>query len=464
MNIIAFRQQRIEKTKALRGLLDSATAAGRDLNVAEKAKYDSGLEELQYLNEQISDEEARLDAELSAPIEEHPNTAAARLAAAGYSHRSRRMKLGATLGPRKYADLFGTPRGDSGFSSFDEFMALVHSGRSDPRLVGVSENGVSRISAAASGMTEGIPSQGGFLVPEQFSAELLDAALESEIVRPRARVYPMTTSARKIGGWDAMDSSGGAPFGGFDIQWLGEGGSATTKKAKTRLLQLTANKAGLFTMASNELIEDGMTLEEMLGSALVHSVAWGLDYNFLQGDGAGKPLGLLHSPSLVVVSKEAGPQPADTIVYENVVKMMARMHPACFPNSVWVANSTCIPQLLTMSVKIKNVAGVENVGGSVVPVLTESNGQFRMLTRPVIFTEKLPVLGDKGDLILVDWSQYAIGLRREVSVEKSQHVGWQTDESGYRAIMRVDGQSRWSKPFTPKAGDTLSWAVCLETR
>ncbi len=82
----------------------------------------------------------------------------------------------------------------------------------------------------------------------------------------------------------------------------------------------------------------------------------------------------------------------------------------------------------------------------------------------VLATEKLPGLGTKGDIMLVDFSQYSIGLRKEVVLQKSMHVGWQTDESGYRVILRADGQGRWSKVVTPRNGDTLSWCVTLAAR
>jgi len=87
------------------------------------------------------------------------------------------------------------------------------------------------------------------------------------------------------------------------------------------------------------------------------------------------------------------------------------------------------------------------------------------LTLPaVIFTEKLPALTNQGDLLLVSLSQYAVGLRKEVSLERSIYAGWQTDESGYRAIVRVDGQGTWKSAFTPKNGDSLSWCVTLAAR
>lgn len=55
-------------------------------------------------------------------------------------------------------------------------------------------------------------------------------------------------------------------------------------------------------------------------------------------------------------------------------------------------------------------------------------------------------------------------MRKEVSLDKSIHVGWTTDQASYRAILRADGQGTWDKAITPKTGDTLSWCVALATR
>jgi HK97 family phage major capsid protein len=105
------------------------------------------------------------------------------------------------------------------------------------------------------------------------------------------------------------------------------------------------------------------------------------------------------------------------------------------------------------------------VGGVPVPVLRDDGtGGFTILTRPVIFTEKVPALGDKGDIMLADLSQYAVGLRAEILLEKSAHVGFKDDSTWYRAIVRADGQPTWDQPYTPAYGDTLSPFVVLEAR
>ena len=82
------------------------------------------------------------------------------------------------------------------------------------------------------------------------------------------------------------------------------------------------------------------------------------------------------------------------------------------------------------------------------PVLTESNGQFRILTRPVIFSEKVRPLGSRGDIGLYDFSQYVIGVRADASLDKSQHIGFRRNMTTYRLQLRVDGMPNISAPYT----------------
>ena len=274
-------------------------------------------------------------------------------------------------------------------------------------------------------------------------------------MRPRARIEPMKFATKKITGFDLSDHA--TNIAGFTARWLAEAGSGTDDTPKTRQIELSAKKLAIFSKMSNELVADAPEFETQLRETLTKGIGWQLDLDLLTGSGAGKPLGVLKDPALIVVAKESG-QAASTVVYDNLTKMFARLHPASVSKAVWVANSTTIPQLLQLSLAV-------GTGGSHIPVMTEgSDGQFRMLTRPVLFTEKVPALGAEGDILLADFSQYVVGMRAEVVLEKSMHVGWQTDESGYRVILRADGQGRWSQAMTPKNGSSMSWCITLAAR
>ena len=127
--------------------------------------------------------------------------------------------------------------------------------------------------------------------------------------------------------------------------------------------------------------------------------------------------------------------------------MLSRLWPGSFQNSVWLCHPTCIPQLLGLTI----VAGT---GGVAYPVLQESTGGFQMLTRPVIFSEKMETLGTEGDILLADFSQYVIGLRQGMRFDLSQHVYFNTDEFAARLIERHDGQPLWDDALTLEDGST----------
>lgn len=347
---------------------------------------------------------------------------------------------------RRFQDLFGHParERETGFKSFNEFLTIITDGVYDPRLI------------KATGMSELDGASGGYLVPPQYASELLDAALESEIVRPRARVEPMESSRKLIGTLTNSDTSTSAPYGGLSLQWMQETGTITEKQAKTHLVTLNARKGAILVPVSNELLADGISVQRQLAEALISSVSWGMDVAFLRGNGAGKPLGVLNSPSLITVAKEVG-QIADTINYPNVIKMFARLHPSCIANSVWACNSTAIPQLLSMNAVTDGV--------TFIPAVTQqANGAFSLLGRPVLLTEKVPPVGDLGDIILCDFSKYVVGLRQEISIDASGHAGFSTDETYLRVIVRVDGLGQWAKVVTPLNGVTQSWVVALAER
>jgi len=368
--------------------------------------------------------------------------------------------------------------GGRGRASGDEFnVGVPFAGRYAADLFGAAPravlNGTDFARAAIAGRgpgvplisnaygSEGIGSEGGYAVPPQFAWGLWDASLESEIVRPRSDVRPMASNSLSIGGFDTLDHSAGS-LGGFVGAWSKEGGTFTAQKPKLRSVLLTTKKLGIFGQLTNEVIFDSPTLWRDLSPLMASAIGWNLDQKFLNGTGAGEPLGVLKDPALVTVSKESG-QAANTIVAANITKMYARLHPSCLRGATWVVNSTAIPQLLGVS--ITSTFGTDGLAVVRGPLLQEvAPGRFSMLGIPVIPTEQTPVLSSKGDIILADFGQYVVGMRSEILMAASNAPGWTTDMTDFRCIVRVDGLGKWSAPITPKNGDTQSWCVTLEAR
>lgn len=344
-------------------------------------------------------------------------------------------------GQKDYHSLFG----NSGYQWPDDttnFFAAALSGRHHPGLIRNS-------------MSETVPSDGGFLVPSEQAAKIHAVSLENEIVQPRSYVQPMRSNSIKIPAMSIGDHST-ALFGGFTASYTAEAGTISEANPKARAMELIAKKLTGLIKFSSELNADvpgGMSqIETLCGRGL----SWYRDKAFLKGTGAGQPLGILNANCLVEVAKETGQ--GATIMYENLTKMMSRMFAGSFLNSVWVCHQSTIPQLLTLSLAV-------GTGGNAIPVMTESNGEFKMLTRPVLFTEKTETLGNKGDIMLCDLSQYVVGLRQDMRFDTSIHVAFETDEILSRIIERHDGQPLWDAPLILEDGATeVSPFVVLEAR
>jgi len=428
------------------GIRKAAEKESRSMNKADIKRRSDIKKEIDTLAAQMetTDEEKELRTLLYGPDE--PGSNAATIAGDPSS------SLHATRGNipvegRDYRSLFC--RGDNtsldtgNFRSAGEFFSVVVSRRFDPRL-------------QERGLTVGTPSDGGILVPPEYSAMLHNVALESEIVLPRCTVEPMFSNEKKIGATEIGNHSSHL-FGGMIAYWKGEGSTLTESTPKIREMTLQAKKLTALFKFSNEWAADAPNGEAKLVSLAGGGLGWWRDSAFLTGTGAGQPLGILNSDCLIVADKEPE-QAANTLIYDNLASMLGRLHPASFSRSVWVCHVSTVPQLLKLSIDV-------GTGGSAYPALSESNGTWKLLTRPVIFTEKTETLGSQGDILLADFSQYVAGLRQDIRFDVSKDYAFASDESYGRLIARVDGQPLWDEALTLKDGSTtVSPFVTLEAR
>jgi HK97 family phage major capsid protein len=141
------------------------------------------------------------------------------------------------------------------------------------------------------------------------------------------------------------------------------------------------------------------------------------------------------------------------------------MYPAGRKRAVWVATSDALPQLMSLALLFLNKAQTDFVGGSSVPIFTKgADGGWELFGRPLILSEKMKPLGTQFDLAFCDFSQYQIGMRKELTLERSWQAGFQNDSTWFRMIARLAGQGGWKSPMTPEYGNTLSPFVTLATR
>jgi HK97 family phage major capsid protein len=346
---------------------------------------------------------------------------------------------------RSYAAIFGPPESlaSEGWPSMDAFVSGLLAGN-HPSLRAQSES---------------VDSQGGWAVPQEITARAFDTAVEDSVFLRLARLEPMQSLTKRVTGVAARSAVTNGPYG-IAVEWPGEEGVFNFKTFVLGKVELRAKKCGLLIRESTEVIEDAGGFMPQFDNALSRALSWAIDDNCFCGPGGpGRPMGVTVAPSTVVVTPETSQTGANaaTIVWLNVVKMLARLHPAAWPNAIWACTHTALPQLLQLVVPT-------GVSGTWVPVLSNASGQYSIFGKPLYVTEKLPAVGTKGDLVLFDPQMYLVGMRRGMTLVRSQHTLLTSDSIAILGTMRVDGQSAWDTVYTPKTGPTLGPAVVLDTR
>lgn len=331
---------------------------------------------------------------------------------------------------------------DRTFDSFGEQLQAVHraciGGHRDPRLAE---------ERAVSGHSEGVPADGGFLVQSDFSNEIFKIAHDGAQFLPRCRTTPVSGNGLTMNVIDESSRVAGSRWGGVQAYWKGEAGTATAKKVKFAEMNWKLRKLIAISYATDELLEDQSALGSVLSQAFAEEIAFMVDDSIFRGDGAAMPAGITVAPSFVDQAIEAG-QDADTIVYENLVAMWSRLHARSQPNSVWLTNQNCLPQLMLMTM---------DVGTGGVPVYLPPGGASgapygTIFGRPVLVNEFSPALGDANDIVLADFSQYQVITKGGLKSDMSAHVKFAEDEMAFRFTYRVDGQSLWKSALTPFKG------------
>lgn len=436
-------QRRIDLVAVYDEILNSA---GETLNEEERKQADAVQLDILDVEERIAAEEIRREERRQQALDRGPQQALpANITGLRDQpiHRSGNRPGDPPPGkPATYESMFGPATDTHGFEDFGDYVQAVTAGFHPNLQAAVFERGGS----------------GGYLVPENFTAMILNESLEDEIVRPRATVFPMTSNVRKIAGFRHKDGSAGQVYGGLTGGWTPELGEIATSQPEAEGMQLIAKKLAMLTQFSNEVLNDAPDLERLYSQVVTEGMAFFLDSGFLTGGGAGEPLGVLSTsnPALIVVAKETA-QVADTVMIENLVKLYGRAHPRSKRRGVWVVNSDAVPELMTMT--------TIGPGGIFIPAMNETDGGFTIFGRPVLFTEHVPTLGDQGDVSFIDFTQYGIGLvGNGLSMQTSQHLGFSTDSTWIRAIIRADGMPLWDAPVTPATGATLSPFVTLAER
>jgi HK97 family phage major capsid protein len=348
--------------------------------------------------------------------------------------------------------------------SFGEFLQAIACASSDVIRSGVPNGNelVQRLHAynAASGMSSGVPADGGYLVRKDWSNALLAKARDAAQLLPRCRSidiggdfdgleYPYIDETSRVDG---------SRWGGVQIYWKAEATQVTGKQPKIGKGELRLEELMGLAYATGRLLRDSSALNGILGDAFASEFAFKVDDSILRGDGSAKPLGILNSGALVTQAAEGG-QTATTVNVDNVLKMYARMPARLKPGAVWLIHADVMTQLPKMTIGQMPVW---------IPPGGINNQPYGLLLgKPVIEIEQASALGVVGDILFVNLNEYVVIQKagEGLQADTSMHVRFLFDEMAFRWVYRINGQPVAKSAVTPfKGSSTQSGFIALAAR
>ncbi len=335
-----------------------------------------------------------------------------------------------------------------GFDNSGEFlMAVKRAGTHsevDKRLLNVA--------------TERSGEDGGFLVPEEVSQAIITKLQANESLLAATTQMPISGNALTL----TLDES--QPWNsGVQAYWTADGTAITGVKPKFTQASWRLQKLAALVTATDELLDDATALASYINVAAPNAIMHKLNNAIINGNGVGKPQGIINSPFTIQVGKESMQDP-DTVVTRNIINMYSAMIPAARANAVWYVNAMVEPQLMTLKDDNDNFLYI-SPGGFGQQINNSPYGM--LLGRPVVpLLSGMPELGDSGDILFANLSYYyTIQKAQGVKSASSIHLNFDKELTSFRFSLRVDGKCPFLTPVTTEFGGyQVSGFVKLESR
>lgn len=164
-------------------------------------------------------------------------------------------------------------------------------------------------------LREGSDSEGGYLVPDEFERRIIKALKDRNVLRSLATVIP-TKRLLKIP----------VAVGEGQAYWVTEEGLIPSSDCCFDQLQLDAHKLGCMIRVSDELLEDStFDIAGYIADSFAERLLAAEEEAFLDGDGKGKPLGLIGRIRIMKTLNSAGiPAPEGGRWNPSVIDMILR--------------------------------------------------------------------------------------------------------------------------------------------
>lgn len=267
----------------------------------------------------------------------------------------------------------------------------------------------------------GVDSEGGYLCPDEFERTLIQALKADNIVREHAHVFTTASGSHKI---PVVTSKGTA-------SWVDEEGAIPESDDVFGQQLIGAHKIATLIKVSEELLNDSaFDLERYFTSEFARRIGDKEEDAFLNGNGTGKPTGILSSTAGASVGVAAASSTA--ITADEIISLYYSLGAPYRKSAIWVLSDATIAAVR----KLKDGNGQYLWQ----PALHES--QLDTLLGKQIFTSPYMPTMEAGNKTVMfgDLNFYWIGDRQGITFRRLNERYAETGQVGFLASKRVDGK------------------------
>lgn len=269
-------------------------------------------------------------------------------------------------------------------------------------------------------MQEGVDADGGYLVPDEYDSRLITKLTEENVIRRLG--HRLSTS-----GDHKINIAASTPA----AAWIEEGEALTFGDATFDQIILDAHKLHVAVKVTEELLYDSMfDIENYLFDAFGKALANAEEDAFINGDGDGKPLGILAATGGAQTGVTTASSTA--ITADEVINLVYSLKRPYRKNAVFIMNDQTIAAIR----KLKDGNGMYMWQ----PALTAGEPD-RLLGYPVHTSQFMPTIAAGAKTIAFgDFSYYNIGDRGTRSLGELRELFAGNGMVGFLAKERVDGK------------------------
>ena len=267
----------------------------------------------------------------------------------------------------------------------------------------------------------GTDSEGGYLCPDEYERTLIQALEEENKLRSLCKVIRTSSGDRKI---PLVASHGTA-------SWVDEEGVIPESDDSFGQITLGAHKVASIIKVSDELLQDSVfDVESYIATEFARRVGDAEEAAFIVGDGAGKPIGMLHETNGAATGVTAAS--ATAITADELIDLVYSLKAPYRKRAIFLFNDQTIKAIRK---------------------LKDGNGQFlwqpglqqgqpnTLLGYSYETSTHMPLIGAGAKPILFgDLSSYWIADREGRSIKRLNELYATTGQVGFRVTQRLDGR------------------------